>query len=55
MLTITQDDFVFSESREQVTAPARPAAVLNCGHRAPDVQTMDSAIQWINHYPADKH
>ena len=55
MLTITQDDFVFSESREQVTAPARLAAVLNCGHLAPDVQTMDSAIHWINHYPADKH
>ena len=22
-------------------------------HQAPDVQTLDSAIHWINHYPLD--
>ena len=24
-------------------------------HQAPVVQTLDSAIHWINHYPADKY
>ena len=24
-------------------------------HQAPVVQTLDSTIHWINHYPADKH
>ena len=24
-------------------------------NQAPVVQTMDSAVHWINHYPADKH
>ena len=24
-------------------------------HQAPVVHTLDSAIHWINHYPADKY
>ena len=35
--------------------------LIGCAHRlfafmlAPVVQTLDSAIHWINHYPADKY
>ena len=28
-------------------------ANLHCECQAPVVQTMDSAVHWINHYPAD--
>ena len=26
---------------------------VKIGHQAPVVQTLDSAIHWINHYPLD--
>ena len=29
--------------------------LLDSAYQAPVVQTLDSAIQWINHHPTDKY
>ena len=35
--------------------PEKLPALSRNGPQAPVVQTLDGAIHWINHYPADKY
>ena len=41
----------FAKVSEEIIVAINEAAIFI--HLAPVVQTMDSAIHWINHYPLD--